>query len=238
MMLIKEYWIDNDGVRINYVDSEINNQLTPLVFLPGALNTAQDFIEDLEAMAPRRCLSLSFRGRGESDTPAAGYSLDDHVSDIKAVMQQVQLQRYVIFAYSMSVPYAIEYAAKHPRSLAGLIVGDYPALLKRIPETWVSDVVKDFGKDKAQFASALQRESKDYKLWDRLEQFNFPLLLLHGCKDGTLLNTEHIELYKKHSKNIETVAFEESDHQLWIPDYEKLIKVLKNFMDACDKQYI
>jgi pimeloyl-ACP methyl ester carboxylesterase len=236
MELIKEYFVDNHGVKINYLDSETDNQLTPLVFLPGMLSTAQDYIEDIKIMAPRRCLSMSLRGRGKSDTPATGYSLDDHVSDIEAVMRQVQLDHYAMFAFSMGVPYAIEYAAKHRQSLDGLIVGDYPALLKRIPETWVSDVIRNFGEDTTQFAEAIQQESKARELWDRLDQFHFPVLILHGCKKGSLLNTKHIELYKKHVKNIEVISFEESGHHLWEPDYEKLTRILINFMDACDRK--
>ncbi|MGD9379558.1 MAG: alpha/beta hydrolase [candidate division WOR-3 bacterium] len=234
----KASWVDNHGVKINYLDSESNNQLTPLVFVPGMLSSAQDHIEDMDAMAPRRCLSLSLRGRGESDTPATGYSLDDHVSDIEAVMQRVQLDHYAIFAFSVGVPYAIEYAAIHGKSIAGLIIGDYPALLKRIPETWVSDVIKDFGEDQAQFARAIQRESRSCDLWDRLGKYNFPLLVLHGCKEGSLLKAEHIERYEKHSRNIEVIAFEESDHYLWEPDHERVIDILKNFMEMCDKRYI
>ena len=202
MILIKEYWVDNRGVKINYLDSEIDNQLTPLVFLPGMLSTAQDYIEDMETMAPRRCLALSLRGRGKSDTPTTGYSLEDHVSDIEVVMARVHLGHFAVFAFSMGVPYAIEYAAKHRQSIDGLVIGDYPARLKHIPETWISDVVRRFGDDKAQFAGAIQRESKDCELWDRLDQLHFPLLVLHGCKEGTLLNTEDIALYKKHSKNV------------------------------------
>lgn len=236
--LIKEYWVDNHGVKINYLDSEMENQLTPLVFVPGMLSTAQDHIEEIETMAPRRCLSLSLRGRGKSDTPATGYSLDDHVSDIEAVVQQVRLDRYAIFAFSVGVPYAIEYAAKHMQAVDGLIVGDYPALLKRIPETWVNDVIRDFGEDHAQLARAIQEESRRCELWDRLDEFRFPLLVLHGCKEGSLLRKEHIELYKKHSKNIEVVAFEESGHYLWEPDYERVIEILKKFMDACDRRHL
>ena len=237
MLTIKEYRVENHGVRINYLDSELVNKHIPLFFFPGMLTTAQDYVEDIKVMAPRRCLSLSLRGRGKSDTPVSGYSLDDHVSDIEAVIQKTQLNHFGIFAFSMGVPYAIEYAAKHRESIAGLIIGDFPALLRRIPETWISNVIQRFGKDREQFAVAIQRESKAIELWDRLDTFNFPLLVLHGCKEGSLLNEEHIKLYKKHARNIQVIAFEDSGHQIWKPDYEKLIAIIKRFMDTCDKQY-
>ena len=86
MLTIKEYWVKNNGVRINYLDSELVNKHIPLFFFPGMLTTAQDYVEDIKVMAPRRCLSLSLRGRGKSDTPVSGYALDDHVSDIEAVV--------------------------------------------------------------------------------------------------------------------------------------------------------
>ena len=236
MLTIKEYWVKNNGVRINYLDSELVNKHIPLFFFPGMLTTAQDYVEDIKVMAPRRCLSLSLRGRGKSDTPVSGYALDDHVSDIEAVIQKTQLDHFGIFAFSMGVPYAIEYAAKHRKSIAGLIIGDFPALTRRIPETWISNVIQRFGKDKEQFAIAIQKDSEDKKLWDHLDKFHFPLLVLHGCKEGSLLKKEHIELYKKHARNIQVIAFEDSGHQIWKPDYDKLITIIKRFMDTCDKQ--
>jgi len=39
----------------------------------------------LEYLLPRRCVALSFRGRGNSDTPTNGYDLQDHILDIKSV---------------------------------------------------------------------------------------------------------------------------------------------------------
>lgn len=85
-MLIEENWVDNDGIRINFFQSKPEKAgKTPLLICPGLSESAEEYINLISSLQDNRCIALSFRGRGKSDSPLTGYSLEDHVSDIAAV---------------------------------------------------------------------------------------------------------------------------------------------------------
>ena len=115
-MTVQENKVDNKGVSIHYIDSapDGGDSKTAMVFVPGALGAAGDFLKEIEALAPRRCVAISLRGRGQSDTPRKGYTLDDHVSDIEAVVDTLALRDFCLMGYSAGVPYVIEYTARYP----------------------------------------------------------------------------------------------------------------------------
>jgi len=75
-----EGWAVNGGVRIHYIDSNPvqSQKLTPLAYAPGALNAADGLLPEMEALAPRRCVSMALRGRGKSDAPESGYTFDEN----------------------------------------------------------------------------------------------------------------------------------------------------------------
>ncbi len=113
---IRERWVDNLGVRLHYIQSnpDAPETLVPLVYIHGAYGTAEGFLPEMEALSPRRCLSVSLRGRGKSDAPEAGYSFDHHISDIKALVNHLNLRRFCLMGWSVGVAYSIGYASHHP----------------------------------------------------------------------------------------------------------------------------
>src|SRR2546428_5981005 len=95
-----EGWAVNRGLRIHYLDGNpVGSQgLTPLVYVPGALNAADGLIPEMEALAPRRCVSMALRGRGKSDAPMSGYTFDENVSDVEAVVDSLRLKGFCLMA--------------------------------------------------------------------------------------------------------------------------------------------
>lgn len=78
--------------------------------MPGLSEPAGEYTELMGRLLPRRCVAISPRGRGRSDAPASGYTLDDHAGDVLAVARQATLPRCVLVAFSRGVPYAIRCA--------------------------------------------------------------------------------------------------------------------------------
>ncbi|MCR8842070.1 alpha/beta hydrolase [Paenibacillus sp. SC116] len=80
----------HNGLNIHFLDSiiEADPELTPIVVCPGLSETAEEYIDLLEFLFPRRGIVLSFRGRGQSQTPQIGYDLEHHVSDIESVVKE------------------------------------------------------------------------------------------------------------------------------------------------------
>jgi pimeloyl-ACP methyl ester carboxylesterase len=62
------------------------------------------------------------RGTGLSKHPVEVFGLDAFVADLGAVADAVGLDRFPIYATSQGVPVAIEYAARHPERVSGLIL--------------------------------------------------------------------------------------------------------------------
>lgn len=62
------------------------------------------------------------RGTGLSERAVAAFALDRFVDDLAAVADAAGLERFPIYATSQGVPVALEYAARHPDRVSGLIL--------------------------------------------------------------------------------------------------------------------
>lgn len=102
---IREDWVDNQGVRLHYIESNPDTPptLSPLVYIHGAYGMAEKFLPEMEALSPRRCIAISLRGRGKSDAPETGYSFDHHISDIKALVNHLGLGHFCLMGWSVGV---------------------------------------------------------------------------------------------------------------------------------------
>jgi pimeloyl-ACP methyl ester carboxylesterase len=87
-------------------------------------------------------LSWYMRGTMGSDRPVdeRNISLDDHVSDAIAVLDEAGVERCVVMGWSMGVTIAVELALRHPERVAGLLLvagapGDsFDAMLPLVPK--------------------------------------------------------------------------------------------------------
>ena len=86
---IQEGFADNKGVKIHYITVNANDSEIPLLMIPGMTNSADEIMEDLgNNNFGRYCIHISIRGRGKSNSPDSGYSFEEQVSDINAVVNQ------------------------------------------------------------------------------------------------------------------------------------------------------
>ena len=233
----EDRWIVNNGVRLHYIESQCSSpvKLVPVVFIPGAMGAAELYLREIQSLAPRRCIAISLRGRGKSDAPEKGYTFEDHVSDIDSVVRHSDLKSYCLVGYSMGVPYAIEHAARNPNKVRGLVIGDYRARAPSMKPEWVEQSLAVPGA-KPQAVRGLQRESREVVLWDRLKEIKSPVLVIRGGKPGSLLSAENAELYRRHLSDVVIVQFEDSDHALFKPSYERYIGTIKDFLERHDQR--
>lgn len=236
-MKLTDKWAKSGDVSIHYLENNSNNhQLTPLVYVPGALNYAEQSVELLQELGPRSWVSMSLRGRGRSDAPLLAYTLKDHVHDIESVIVHSQLQDYFIMAYSMGVPYAIQFAAKSS-GIKGLILCDYPAKYPAIPKIWAERILSRgyVQKEKEHAVKGIQRDSENVDLYDELTIINVPVLVIKGGTEESLLSETEVEKYKKNLQNVKIVELPESGHELWEPNRDKFIEVIKEFLAGLDR---
>lgn len=238
--MIHEGWVENGGVRLHYIESRSDtpSTLIPVVYVHGAYGTAEGFLPEMKAFAPRRCVSLSLRGRGKSSSPEAGYSFNHNVSDIQAVVSKLGLKKFCLMAWSIGVTYSIGYVYRNLGLVSGLILLDYPARHPKLGAGWAERVSSDpsIGKDPGRMTGlrGLERESVEVVLWDSLDRIKCPVLVIGGGQPDALLKPEHIEKYRQHLPGVEIVVYEDSGHNVSQPNYDRFIGTVKAFLDRLD----
>jgi non-heme chloroperoxidase len=124
----------DDGARISYETS--GNGSLPLVLLHGWGGSAsywREMVSHLD-LAGLRVIVPSYRGHGDSDKAATGYTLDQLAKDVLAVADAAGAQRFVLVGFSMSGKFAQYIAAVHPQRVLGLVlIGPVPATEFSVP---------------------------------------------------------------------------------------------------------
>lgn len=233
---------DLSDVRIHYLDSlhESDASSIPVLVCPGLSEIAEEYEDFMVEMLPRRTIALSFRGRGRSDTPLAGYDLQDHVTDIESVVLHLQITRFHLYGYSRGVSYALEYARQHPERIASLIVQDYPAEHKAMTAEWAKSYIEDYlipfdrltSNIRAEAVYGIQRESNACEFRFSLEK---PVLVLRGALEDSLISDEDLARYKRRFRQIKIVQFEESGHNIRGAEKEKLDRTIIAFLRQSDR---
>ncbi|HYF81860.1 MAG TPA: alpha/beta hydrolase [Clostridia bacterium] len=237
-MIIREGWVDNKGVMIHYLESyESEGNLTPLFICSGLSESAEDYTNLMHVLAPRRCIVLSFRGRGKSDCPENGYSLEDHVSDIESVIIHLGLENFYLLGYSRGVSYTIDYAIHNNMKIKGLIIEEYPALHKKMTEGWADGFFNVFPDTNIKYAAILgiERESKQVDFSNLLHVIECPTLVMRGMKDSSQLTDEAVEVYLNNISNCRVEVFENAGHRILVDDFDRFIETINTFLSLLDE---
>ena len=228
--MIQECWAENDGVRLHYLDN--GGEGLPLLFVPGLHGDASLFREVLEAVAPRRALSISLRGRGKSSVPQVGYRFENHVEDIAAIVEAAGLARVCLVGHSVGVPYVIGYALEYPKRAAALILAGYPAHFPELTADWGMRIMMQYPDTMPMLAVlGLQHESSEITLWDSLADLECPLMVMRGGKPTSRLPAELAEKYVEFAPQARIIVFDDSGHRLWVPDMQRFITTINDFLE-------
>jgi pimeloyl-ACP methyl ester carboxylesterase len=105
---------------------EWSREGVPMLLLHGYSNEAHIWDDFVPTVAPHyRVLALDLRGHGNSDWhPQAAYAYDDHVADLEAIVESLELDRVVVVGHSLGGRIAMLYGGQNPEKLAGLVIVD------------------------------------------------------------------------------------------------------------------
>lgn len=78
---------------------------------------------------PHRVWAMDLRGRGFSDKPCSGYSIDHHCRDIYSLLNYLEIERVTLMGHSLGAYISLAYAAKHPEQVDRLVLIDGGAKL-------------------------------------------------------------------------------------------------------------
>ena len=112
-----------DGVQINLATWQGN--AGPILCVHGITANCRCWDVLAEALIPDyRVIAMDLRGRGRSEKPSSGYSLDYHLRDINCLLDDLQLERAVIMGHSLGAFIALAFAAQYPERTDRLILVD------------------------------------------------------------------------------------------------------------------
>jgi len=124
----------------------------PVLFVHGLGGSSRQWQAQLAHLRrQRRAVALDLRGHGDSD-PAPnpdGYNLDGYVEDLAAVADSLDLDRFVLIGHSLGGSVAVEYAARHPERVAGLLLVDPNGDQTEIPREEALSFLEALEKDPA-----------------------------------------------------------------------------------------
>ncbi|MBW2242279.1 MAG: alpha/beta hydrolase [Deltaproteobacteria bacterium] len=113
-----------DGHQIHVL--EWSTEGVPLIFVHGFGNTARIWDDAAAVVAPHyRTIAMDQRGHGDSDhDPEHRYAYDDLARDLEAVVETLQIERFVLVGHSLGGRTAMTFAEGNAERLAGLVIVD------------------------------------------------------------------------------------------------------------------
>jgi pimeloyl-ACP methyl ester carboxylesterase len=134
-----EFWEDNvfaNGVNLHYhratppVKKSLLGRSRPtltVILLHGVTDNGMCWIRVANALYKDYDVIMpDSRGHGLSDAPETGYGVDDRAADVAGLIDQLNLDRPVLFGHSMGAETAIGTAALFPEKIRGVILEDPP----------------------------------------------------------------------------------------------------------------
>ena len=242
-MTTRSRHVEVAGVRIHFLDSgDDGTGRPPIVFAPGVTDIADDYHAILPELG-RRSLIVDFRGRGASESPDRGYSMDDHVADITAVVDAVTDGPVHLMTFSRGSCYAIGWALANPHRVRSIAIGDYPVREIAFPEaeefvvdfmcrTWRGTPVTDRITEKA-FRGILD-EAVARSFWPELAALEVPVMVVRAGSCGPISDDDWAQ-YERWFPGIDRHEFAESPHDIFRPDRFRYPRLVRAHVDAADQ---
>jgi haloalkane dehalogenase len=117
---------------------EIPGDDPPIILMHGFPDDHHIYEKLLPLLSPRRAIAFDWHGYGRSErSELGGFSLKEHVSELEALLDQLDIDRAVLVGHDASGPDAVAFAVAHPQRVTHLVLlntifGHLPSL--ELPE--------------------------------------------------------------------------------------------------------
>ena len=121
------YFINTNNIQLHYLEFE--GEQPTIIFMHGLTANAHA-VDGLIAagLSPAfRIISVDLRGRGETDSPDAGYTMKEHAADIIGLMDVLKLEKVILAGHSFGGFLALYLAKFFPGRVDKLILMDAAA---------------------------------------------------------------------------------------------------------------
>lgn len=241
-MPIVERWTTRSGPRIRYLDnSPASPAGYPILFSPGISDLADEYLEMMEYLAPRRLLVVEVRGRGSSEAPHTGYSATDHAADLRAVVEEEGIDRFHLVTFSRGTTWGLELAMSRPSKLVSLSIADYRAEEIALPQGFAASQMETRFRGRP-MAERLPRHvmeelvaaSTARELWAFLARLPCPLLVARPGGEGGILTDEDVDRYRAVRPDVEIVTVPDAPHDVFRPDRLFFPKAVADFISRAE----
>jgi pimeloyl-ACP methyl ester carboxylesterase len=118
-----DHYVTLHGIRYHY--AEWPGTGSTILCLHGITSNCRSFDVLAGKLAPaHRVIAVDLRGRGESGEPGAVYGFEQHISDLVALLDELQLKQVAVIGHSMGGLVGILLSARHPERVSRLVVID------------------------------------------------------------------------------------------------------------------
>jgi lipase len=148
----------------------------PVVCLHGITAQHRAFNAVARYLGPSRGLvGVDLRGRGDSDKPESGYSLEAHAADVVRVLDHLGLQSAVLAGHSMGGFVALKTALTFPERVRALVLldGGWPRV-ESTPEELTEEEKQEAAALEEGLARAFQRLDMTFESPEAYLDFWFP----------------------------------------------------------------
>ncbi len=243
-MTVVERWTSRSGPRIRFLDNRPASPVGhPILFSPGVSDLAEEYLEMLEYLAPRRLLVVEVRGRGRSDAPLSGYAAADHATDLGAVLDEEGIDRFHLVTFSRGTTWGLDLAASRPSRLVSLSIADYRAEEIGLPPGFAGRQMETRFRGRPMterlprhVMEELVAASRPRDLWGLLATLHCPLLVARPGGEGGILTDEDVDRYRSVRPDIEVVTVPGAPHDVFRPDRLFFPKVVADFTSRAEEQ--
>ena len=236
-------YIEIASLKLNYIDNGVERfNKVPLLICPGLSEECTDYLGLVNEISDRRCIALTFRGRGKSCNEIDSYTLENHIEDIESVVNELKLDKFCLMGYSRGVSYVLGYSILNPNKLSGLILGEYPAEHKRMHNGWAKEQMGVYESHDIPISitydvlKKIERDSRYEDFSINLNKIKCPALILKGLEEDTLLPEVEINRYINNlgGNSIRIEKFSKSGHDIISNEFHEIVLAIQNFLYYID----
>lgn len=173
-------------IQLSYLEwqpKENQEQKQPLLLLHGLADLALVWASLGEYLSAKyHIVAPDMRGHGESSKPESGYSFEQNIADLEALMEYLNWSSAHILGHSWTAKLACIWARQNPERFRSMIlvdpifIGKMPGLIKlTFPILYRTlETLKGMGPfDSYEQAEALAKQLGKYAGWSQLQQMVF-----------------------------------------------------------------
>ena len=238
-----QHFINNRKLLLEYYSNNIHTAKSPVIISMGNWEPAFRGFPLMNSIHDRRCVVISYRGRGNSSTPKKGWDWKNHANDLELLVKKEKIEQPVFIAFSKGVSYTLGYLERRPEIASGVILIDYPAIHasaeKGYAKFWYTMKYREFHlKDHIRLKAlqGIENESTEKTFYGTIKKLECPIEVFVGRNSSSErpsnISDKDIENYRKANKRITFKYFYESGHMILDEELDKACKEISVFLNS------